>query len=77
MKGDYNMNNLTPEQQALVDEIMKREDPQRRVDDIVKKTKKALKIWRHESVQTKVDKIVKRELKKLEKQEGTKKKKKK
>ena len=57
------MENLTKEQEALVKEIMERENPQRKVDKIVKNTKKALKICRHASQQRKIDKWVKQELK--------------
>lgn len=59
------MTNLTKEQKALLKEIMEKEDPQRKVDEIVRKTKKALKIWRYESTQNKVDKLVKRTLKEM------------
>ena len=62
------MEKLTKEQKKLVKEIMERESPQRRVDEIVRNTKKAMKICRHASIQNQVDKIVKKELKKIEKE---------
>lgn len=56
---------LTKKQLRLINEIMERENPQRKVDEIVDKTKLALDICKRESIQTKVDEIVAEELAKL------------
>ena len=57
------MDNLTLEQQKLLDEIMNRENPQRKVDEIVNNTKIALDICENEKPQKRVDEIVKKEIK--------------
>lgn len=56
---------LTKSQRRRVKEIMERENPQRRVDEIVSKTKQAMEICEKEATQTKVDKIVEEELRKM------------
>ena len=56
------MKKLTEEQFKKVNDIMEKNSPQRKVDDIVKKTKLAMKICDAEGQQAKVDKIVSKEL---------------
>lgn len=51
-------NKLNKEQQKLVKKIMKENNSQRRVDKIVKRTRKAMDIYKQESQQAKVDKWV-------------------
>ena len=56
------MQELTEQQKSLIEEIMRRESRQRRIDEIVENTKIAMIIFRSESKQNKIDKIVEREL---------------
>lgn len=56
---------LTKSQRRRVREIMERENPQRKVDEIVAKTKQAMEICEKEAAQTKVNKIVEDELRKM------------
>ena len=53
---------LTEEQLKKVKDIMEENSPQRKVDDIVEKTKLAMEICTVEGQQAKVDKIVSEEL---------------
>jgi len=56
---------LTKKQRKLVAKIMMENDPQRKVDEIVEKTKLAMEICKRESPQARVDKIVEEQLAKM------------